>query len=207
MRRFTRRKLAATGAIFVALAGVAYAAVTGIPDKTGVFHGCVSKRNGALRVVRSATSCRKGTKQQGGEFAIKWNQKGPKGPPGKPGPQGPGAQSFESHVAQGSTDAPLATLDNGLTISGTCTNTHVTINIRAQTSGDVVQMSGTASGGSTLVPFNTNAGGTSTISSTTTVDFDTIARDSTSGGKFARIDVHGELAAQCEFWGMVTPSS
>jgi hypothetical protein len=33
----------ATGAMFVALGGGAYS-ITGIPDSSGVFHGCISKR-------------------------------------------------------------------------------------------------------------------------------------------------------------------
>jgi hypothetical protein len=47
---------------------------------------------------------------------------------------------------------------------------------------------------------------------TTSVDIDAIARDSSLGGKFARIDVHGQFLSSppgtpCDFWGMVTPAS
>jgi hypothetical protein len=41
-------------ALFFGLGGGAYAALKGIPDSRGVFHGCVDKRTGALRVVKSA---------------------------------------------------------------------------------------------------------------------------------------------------------
>lgn len=75
----------ATIAVTMALGGTGYAATRGIPDSGGVFHGCVSKRTGVLRVVTSATSCR-GGKQ--GEFAVSWNQRGQTGPAGSGGSGG-----------------------------------------------------------------------------------------------------------------------
>ena len=41
----------ATIALIAALGGGAYAATSGIPDARGIFHGCVSRSTGALRVV------------------------------------------------------------------------------------------------------------------------------------------------------------
>jgi hypothetical protein len=82
-KRLTYSNVMATAAMFVALGGGAYAAMSGIPDANGVFHGCVSKRTGALRVVSAAHSCLKR------EFAIAWNQtgiRGRQGPPGTPAP-------------------------------------------------------------------------------------------------------------------------
>jgi hypothetical protein len=83
-------------ALVAALGSGAYAAMSGIPDAKGVFHGCVNTRTGALRVVKSAGSCRRsqvlhhGGKRIviPGEFAIAWNQSGPAGAPGVQGPQG-----------------------------------------------------------------------------------------------------------------------
>lgn len=81
-------------ALFVALGGTGYAVVSssGIPDHAGVFHGCVDRRTGTLRVVQSARSCRrahgKGRRRSLGEFAINWSQKGPPGVPGLAGRNG-----------------------------------------------------------------------------------------------------------------------
>jgi hypothetical protein len=84
----TYSNMMATGAMFVALGGGAYA-LNGQPDNSGVFHGCVSNRTGVLRVVKGANSCAKahgrGRHRDPGETAISWSQQGP---PGQPGLQG-----------------------------------------------------------------------------------------------------------------------
>jgi hypothetical protein len=78
----------ATAAVFIALGGGAYA-LSGIPDRGGTFHGCVSRKTGLLRVVKSAKSCRKarrhGRHKDLGEFAVSWGQQGPRGVPGTNG--------------------------------------------------------------------------------------------------------------------------
>jgi len=66
-----------TIAVMLALGGTGYAATVGIPDSSGVFHGCVSRHTAVLRVVTSSAGCRRGKKH--GEFAISWNQKGAPG--------------------------------------------------------------------------------------------------------------------------------
>jgi hypothetical protein len=84
----------ATGALFVALGGGAYA-LSGVPDRGGVYHGCVAS-SGALRVVASASLCRKTkTVRRGGrrvripgETAIVWNQQGRPGATGTNGTKG-----------------------------------------------------------------------------------------------------------------------
>src|SRR5689334_16738991 len=76
--------------VFVALGWGAYA-LCGVPDRSGVYHGCGAS-SGALRVVAKASSCRKtktvrrGTRRVRipGESAISWNQKGVAGAPGAP---------------------------------------------------------------------------------------------------------------------------
>src|SRR5207237_483134 len=55
--RMTYANVMATVAVFLALGGGAYA-LSGIPDRGGVYHGCVSNRSGLLRVVKTASSCR-----------------------------------------------------------------------------------------------------------------------------------------------------
>src|SRR6476659_7345770 len=90
--RLTYANVVATGAMFVALGGGAYA-LSGVPDRGGVFHGCVSKKTGALRVVAGAKACRKAKQRHGrvvvpGEFAIAWNQRGNPGQNGAHGTNG-----------------------------------------------------------------------------------------------------------------------
>ncbi len=89
--RLTYANVMATGAMFVALGGGAYA-LSGVPDKSGVFHGCVSGRTGALRVAKSASSCHKATghgrHRNPGEFAVEWNQRGQPGANGLNGTNG-----------------------------------------------------------------------------------------------------------------------
>jgi hypothetical protein len=87
----TYANVMATAAMFVALGGGAYA-LSGVPDHSGVFHGCVSNRTGALRVVRSAHSCAKahgrGRHRNPGETAVSWSRQGPRGLQGVQGTQG-----------------------------------------------------------------------------------------------------------------------
>jgi hypothetical protein len=83
--RLSYANVMATIAVMMALGGTSYAATRGIPDSSGVFHGCVSKKTGALRVVTSNSPCKSGRK---GEFAVSWNQKGQTGPAGSGGSGG-----------------------------------------------------------------------------------------------------------------------
>src|SRR2546421_11395661 len=89
--RMTYANVMATVAVFLALGGGAYA-LSGIPDRGGVFHGCVGNKTGVLRVVKSAGSCQKargrGRQRTLGESAISWNRQGPAGLQGLQGVQG-----------------------------------------------------------------------------------------------------------------------
>jgi hypothetical protein len=93
--RLSYANVMATGAMFVALGGGAYA-LNRVPDRTGVLHGCVSKKTGLMRMVTGANSCRKprgrGRHRDPGEFAVSWNQQGQPGAPGAPGAPGPVGQ-------------------------------------------------------------------------------------------------------------------
>jgi hypothetical protein len=83
--RLTYANVMATAAVFLALGGGAYA-LSGVPDRSGVYHACVAT-SGALRLVGNASSCRKAkTVKRGkrrvripGESGIAWNQQGPRG--------------------------------------------------------------------------------------------------------------------------------
>ena len=110
--RLTYANVMATGAMFIALGGGAYA-LSGVPDSNGVFHGCVDNRTGLVRVVRSASSCHRahghGKHRDAGELAVSWNQQGRLGLPGQNGAAGqngaPGGALAYAHVlADGSVD-------------------------------------------------------------------------------------------------------
>jgi len=94
----------ATLALFLTMTGGTWALSSrGIPDSTGTFHGCVSKRTGVLRIAKSPARCVKRGRRA--EFAIRWSQRGPEGPAGIRGQDGtPGADG-----APGQPGAPGAT--------------------------------------------------------------------------------------------------
>jgi hypothetical protein len=67
-------------ALMAATSGVAVAAIPGGDDP---IQACYHEQNGNLRIVSTASDCRKQ------EQAITWNKTGPVGPKGDPGPIGP----------------------------------------------------------------------------------------------------------------------
>jgi hypothetical protein len=230
--RLTYANVVATGALFVALGGGAYA-LSGVPDSGGVFHGCVSKKTGGLRVVASARSCHATKRRHGrvvdpGEFAVAWNQKGQpgtngsngsngiqgvKGDKGDQGQQGPGATTFTTTLPVTTSGATLATLTNGITLQGSCGANNVSVEDRTTSLTTTLQDSGTVNGGNPPATFpedSNNGTNAHSPGSMTHVDLDVLARDSALGDKFARIDVHGSAggaSGPCTFWGMITPSS
>ena len=89
-------------ALFVALGGTSYAVTSsGIPDAKGIFHGCVDRGSGALRLVGAGRKCQaanqRGKHSRVGELAIAWSQSGPAGMPGVAGSPGPPGQPGPSH--------------------------------------------------------------------------------------------------------------
>jgi len=119
---YIRRHHVALLALFVALGGTSYAAITSIPDAGGVFHGCVNPQTGALRVGVSASSChpsmvvRRGRRRVRvpAELAIAWNQQGQRGPSGKTGKNGATGKNGTTG-ATGATGAQGAQGDTGAT--------------------------------------------------------------------------------------------
>lgn len=80
-------------ALFVALGGTGYAITSGgIPDSHGVFHACVNRTTGAVRLVDNASACQKprgkGKHHHPGELAVQWSQTGPAGANGRNGTAG-----------------------------------------------------------------------------------------------------------------------
>jgi hypothetical protein len=195
---------------------VALAASPGGP----AIRACANKKTGALRL---ATRCKRS------ERRVSWNQAGPageRGPrgftgakggagatggaggTGPQGPAGPGATTFTTTLPlETAVKTRIASLGNGASIVGLCVSGEVEVGV--QTEGPHLQVSGLfAAGLSPATPKDAN-NGVATVSGIggTTADYSGLARDSTSGGKFARFEVHGELGSPCTFWGMVTPSS
>lgn len=83
-----RRVFIAIGLVFIFLVG------TNLQVPAQKIHGCVSKRDGKLRVVSGPDECN--TKK---ETYLYWNQTGPQGEPGQPGD--PGAPGPEDPPGQG----------------------------------------------------------------------------------------------------------
>jgi hypothetical protein len=196
--------------------GIALAASSGSP----VIRACANKKSGALRL---ATRCKRS------ERGVSWNLIGPggergprgftgvKGPTGASGatggagpqgPSGPGATTFATTLPVGTAvKTPLASLGNGASIVGLCVLGEVEVQV--ETAGPHLQLSGVFfNNPETPLVKDTNdltssaGGGGKTIA-----DFSGLARDSSTGAKFARFEVHAESGSPCTFWGMVTPSS
>jgi hypothetical protein len=212
--------LATTGALAVAAS-----------SSNPVIRACANKKTGALRI---ANRCRRN------ERRISWNQTGPQGASGlrgftgpkgstgargstgvtgatgaagPEGPSGPGARTFTTTVAQETSGVTVANLGNGAIVKASCNGSLKTVELDLETpSGEHAQVSGTYSQGAApgSVGIDNNASGK--LLSGTSADFDGLARDSTTGGKFAHVDVHGQFVAvpagaPCDVWGMILPSS
>ena len=119
MRRFANHlsfsNVISVLALFVALGGGAYAAVSSIPGPDGVIRGCYQKSKGTLRVIKSGQKCQKKS-----ELAISWNQKGVPGTTGQAGPQGiTGSQGQPgTNGKDGANFTATATLPSGQTETG-----------------------------------------------------------------------------------------
>jgi hypothetical protein len=146
--RLTYANVMATVAVFLALGGGAYA-LTGIPDRSGVYHGCLDPKTGALRVVKGASSCRKTktVRRAGrrvrilGESAITWNQQGRQGTTGQNGQNGQNGAQGQPGPSRGNftncaTDTTTSTADGsggGQSQTRDCTTT-----VTAPTSGKLL---------------------------------------------------------------------
>jgi collagen triple helix repeat protein len=82
LRLVRGRWLAVAAAAALAAAGIAAAVQAGIPDSSGVIHGCYKAANGQLRLVANAHSCLHS------ERAVSWNGTGTRGATGPAGPAG-----------------------------------------------------------------------------------------------------------------------
>jgi hypothetical protein len=205
----------ATAAVFLALGGGAYAAVSSIPGPDDVIHGCYRTRTGGLRVVAATRRCTKGEK------AIAFNQRGVPGPPGTTGgagapgipgargdqgPQGPGATSLSTTVAAGA-NGTLATLSNNLVLEASCQSGNAGLILRTADNAATFEGSGTAAVGGKVLPIDENGGTKETVVSVPgESDFDLIARGN-AAANFERVSAHGKWSPTvCTYWGMITPT-
>jgi hypothetical protein len=116
-KRVSFANVTAVLALVVALGGTAYA-VKGIPGKNGVFHACVAKRGGAVRIVKAGSRCRR---VHPAERVVHWSQRGPVGATGPQGVAGAaGAPGATNVLARTKTLAPMP--------AGSFTNDYVLCN-------------------------------------------------------------------------------
>ncbi|MDX6697732.1 MAG: hypothetical protein QOE65_1129 [Solirubrobacteraceae bacterium] len=143
--RITYANVMSTIAVVFAL-GAGSWAVAAIPDRGGVYHACVSRATGQLRLVNTERSCHRRT-----ERAIRWNRTGRQGRQGDAGTPG----------AAGLPGAPGTPGKDGLQGAAGATN----VTVRSNPSTDFVDClpgeravggGGTANSGTYLVMSRPN---------------------------------------------------
>lgn len=95
----------AAAAFALGLAVATLGVASAIPDGNGVFHACVSKSSGTVRIVE--TACKSS------ETAASWNATGPQGATGAQGPAGPQGVAGE----RGPSDAFIARNDGPVEVA------------------------------------------------------------------------------------------
>jgi hypothetical protein len=140
---------------------------------------------------------------------------GPKGDPGvggskgDTGPQGPGATSFVTTIANGN-DEVLATLDNGLKVTGTCGLGLVEVLVETVSGAPTFEGSGLIGKSDATRAFFVN-GDNSSIgvnAGTGNGHLDFVGRDKALGGNLAHIEAGAVWSnTGCRFWGTITPTT
>ena len=207
-----RANLIAWLALFVALGGTSLAAQHYLVTSTKQIKPSVLKqlKGKAGRTGPQGPTGAAGTQGSAGAKGEA-GTKGEVAPRGETGPAGPGATTFATTLAQDAPEATLAKLDNGVVLTAFCSATFKTAQVKIETpTGLHLQASGTATQGTTPRTVDEDNFAQSTSANGSLADLDVIARDSSLGGKFARIDAHGTFVgspgAPCNFWGMIIPS-
>jgi hypothetical protein len=108
-RRLTYANVMSTLALFVALGGGAYAAISALPGQGGTIRGCYQKKSGKLRVIAAGKKCLKS------ERVLAWSQRGPAGTVGTAGQPGAAGAAGAAGAggALGATGAQGATGSQG----------------------------------------------------------------------------------------------
>jgi hypothetical protein len=197
--RLSFANVASLLALVLAAGGVAFAAA-GLVDGKGQIHGCVSKKNGRLRVVKKGTKCGKG------QTKLVWSQKGPPGGPGKTGLRGPGARSLDL-TYNGTTEKTVES-SSGLKVTAACGGTGV-VKIAPVTVGAFVLAHGYASQNG-MAPFTIDdSGAYQSVDTSQSGTMSVIARasDATKWSKFDLGVARDAGGPTCEFRGLITPPS
>jgi hypothetical protein len=112
---FLRRNAVAFVALFVALAGGAYAATNALVGPSGVISGCVPAKGGKLIVVKVGHTCPRGT------VSLRFNQQGKPGKSGARGRQGPPGSALVAKV-----NSTAQTSSTTVTAGSSCTGVFLT---------------------------------------------------------------------------------
>jgi hypothetical protein len=198
-------------ALFFALGGIGYAAATiGTSDiKNGAVTEAKLHDNSVTSVKISASQVQStdiagqavnGSKVENGSLL---------GADLAPGVLPRRATSFDTVVPASST-VTLKSVD-GLDAAGTCNpGGNDTLSLKPTGLTSTADLSGTESGGSTLLPVNQEGGNGASVLSALPLDMDVIARNSAVASNFARFELHlGSPSGPsngCQAWGVIAPS-
>jgi hypothetical protein len=210
MRRLSERRtttlLAFVLGVIIATAGTATAAklITGKQIKDG----SIGTKDLA-KAVRSQLA-KSGVPGATGQAGPKGDA-GAIGPKGDVGPQGPGAHSFTISVNRGN-DAVLATLDNGVKVTGTCGVGFVQVLVETISGALTLEGSGIIATSSPLTAYpqqvNGDGAGMGFNAGMGYGHLDVVARDKPLGGKLAHVSAGGIWTnTGCSFWGTTTPTT
>jgi hypothetical protein len=157
----------AVAAVFVALGGTSYAVISSstVPDSLGVFHACVNRSSGGIRIVTNPSSCHKavahGKHKALGELPVAWSQTGPAGKNGTNGSKG----TSGSNGTNGTNGATTVTTREGSAKSvanGTTGTATASCNAGEKATGGGSSVSGSPSGWTVNEGFPTPPSGTPT---------------------------------------------
>lgn len=118
-------------ALFAVFVAVGYAAAgSRIPDRAGVFYGCVNDQAGALRLLSDPSRCPKAIRldhRMVGERVVSWSQRGPVGATGRTGSAGASGADGATRLGVRATSGAIAMTctqlqDGSYSCSGAATN-------------------------------------------------------------------------------------
>ena len=199
-----RRNLVAWLALFVALGG------TGLATKRYLVTSPNQIKPSVLKQLKGRTGPT-GPKGHAGSSGPK-GEAGPKGEVGSKGEtglRGPGATTFATTIEPAAPEVTVAELGNGVIVRAFCSVGKAALLRLEASPGPHLQVSGTTGLDGTLSSLSEDNSFLAPFVAGKLVDIDVVARDSSMGGKFARLDAHATFllpSGPCHVWGMVIPS-